>query len=171
MIRKLLALVALVALVGCSHTYHPGKAPEVSLIYVGAFERSYSVDLIHDQPDTTVHLFSAGRDGKHYANYNEWTTFFLNSFKKDLKKRGVKVTSGSPNKMKIRVSDFSYRHRFFKVRVYMTLTLSDPDGSWSKEIRATAASAASTGRAYGGIIHNTILGILNDREVMERMRI
>ena len=169
---KLLTItVSLLLLVGCTHTYHPGTAPEVSLAYVGSFESTYSVELIHDQDDSTLRLFSATRGGKHYADYKEWTTFFIEAYARELTKRGVKVGVGSPHRMAVKLKDFSYRHGFARVRVYMTLVLSDPDGTWEKEIKATAVSGWSTGRAFGSIVHNTIVDLLNDREVMERLKI
>jgi uncharacterized lipoprotein YajG len=168
---KVLFLLVSLFLVGCAHTWSPGSVPEIGLDTVSQYQEKFSVDLINDQPITTPALFAAIGGHKHYANYNEWTQFFIDDFTKELTKRGVNVSKDSPNKLKVRLGNFAFFQGFAKVRVNMTVVLTSADGKWSKTYEETDTSGWSMGRAFGSIIYHTIEKILKDPEVMSKMRI
>jgi uncharacterized lipoprotein YajG len=168
---KILFLILIVGLMtGCAHTWRPGEVPELGLDAVGLYSDHLSVDLINNQPNTTPQLFAGIGGHTHYANYNEWTEFFIKDFSQELTKRGVAVSKESPNKIKVKLSNFAFFQGFAKVRVNMTVHLEAGDGSWSKTYEETDTSGWSMGRAFGSVIYHTIEKILKDPEVMGRMK-
>lgn len=170
MLKKMFFVLVLVCITtGCSHVWHPGRAPEISLDTVGRFDESYSVDLIHDQPDTRLRFFGNAGFHKHYADYNEWTKFFISQYAMELEKRGVKVTKDSANKIKVKLSDFLFAQGFARVRTNIKIRLYD-DMGWQKEYDETDTSGLSIGRAFGSVTYHSIEKLLKEKDVMERMR-
>jgi|GEM_PF-4795858 len=157
-------------LAGCAHTWSPGESPDVALDVVGTYKENLSVELINNQQNTTPQLFAGVGGHTHYANYKEWTQFFVNKYESELTKRGVAVTKDSPNKIKIKLYDFAFFQGFAKVRVNMKVHLESGDGKWSKVYEETDTSGWSMGRAFGSIIYHTIEKLLKDPEVTARMR-
>jgi uncharacterized lipoprotein YajG len=152
---------------GCAHTVvSPHQTPPIGLNVVGAYTQSLSVDLINGQPNTTPVLFYANFD----ANYNEWTKFFIDTYAEELSKRGVKISQDSPNKIKVKLSHFSVIQGFAKMRANMTVTLTSEDDKWTKSMDETDTSGWSMGRAFGSVIYHTIEKLLQDSEVISRMK-
>lgn len=154
---------------GCAHTWSPGQIPAINLNVVGSYQQNLSVDLINNQPNKAPQLFAGIGGHTHYANYNEWTQFFINNYDTELTKRGVKVSKDSPNKIKVKLSNFAFFQGFAVVRVNMTIQLQSDDGKWSKTFEETDTSGWSMGRAFGSIIHHTIEKLLKDPEIIARM--
>ncbi|MEW6419698.1 MAG: hypothetical protein AB1480_16540 [Nitrospirota bacterium] len=168
---KVLCLFITLFLAGCAHTWSPGSVPEIGLDTVSQYQEKFSVDLINDEPNTTPQLFAGIGGHTHYANYNEWTQFFINDYAKELTKRGVNVSKDSPNKLKVKVGKFAFFQGFAKVRVNMTVVLTSDDGKWSKTFEETDTSGWNMGRAFGSVIYHTIEKLLKDPEVMNRMKV
>jgi hypothetical protein len=169
--RELFVLMVVVGLLsGCAHTWSPSQVPAIGLDSVGAFKEDLSVNLINNQPNTTPQLFAGIGGHTHYANYNEWTEFFIRDFGDELAKRGVKVSQDSPNKMKVKLGNFAFFQGFAKVRVNMTVQLESADGNWAKTFEETDTSGWSMGRAFGSVVYHTIEKLLRDNEVISRMK-
>ena len=169
----LMAFVLLVFIglsAGCSHVWRPETVPEIGTDAVGPYTAKYSVDLINDEPDKTPRLFAAAGVSKHYANYHEWTEFFIDDYSKELTRRGVAVSAQSPNKIKVKLSNFAYFQSLAKARVNMTVTLASADDRWSKTYHETDTSGLSLGRAFGSIIYHTVEKLLKDPELLGKMK-
>lgn len=160
----------LILLSGCAHTWSPGQAPEIGLDTIDRFQGNLSVQLINNQPETKPKLFAGIGGHTHYANYNEWTQFFIDTLSKELTKRGVRVSNNSTNKIKVKLSNFAFFQGFAKVRVNMTVLLESGDGKWSKQYEETDASGFSLGRAFGSIVYHTIEKILKEPEILDKMK-
>ena len=169
--KGIIYLFFVMCLSGCAHTWSPSQIPAIDLSAVGSYQQDLSVDLINDQPNTTPQLFAGISGHTHYANYNEWTQFFIDSYASELLKRGVKVSKDSQNKMRIKLSNFAFFQGFAKVRVNMTVLLTSEDGKWSKTFEETDTSGWSLGRAFGSVIYHTIEKFLRDSEVIDRMKV
>lgn len=169
--RFLGAVPVVVALLlgGCAHRWSPGQAPPVALEAVGPFEKGYSVHLTNNQPDNTYHLFGGAGGHTHYANYNEWTGFYVKYWGDELAKRGVDVTDRSPNKIAVKLDNFMFIQGFAVVRTNMKIHFSSPDG-WKKDFEETDTSGWSMGRAFGSLIYHSVEKVMKDPDVMGRMK-
>lgn len=169
-VRVLILLILLFAVNGCAHTWSPKQVPDISLESVAPFSEQYSVSLVNNQPNTTPQIFAGVMGHTHYANYNEWTQFYVEAFAKELEKRGVKVGSDSPNIIKIALSNFVFIQGFAKVRVNMMVKLESGDGKWQKVYEETDTSGWNMGRAFGSVIYHSIEKLMRDQEVLRMMR-
>ena len=169
--RIFVLLIGLLFVSGCATISKPGSIPAIGLDRVGSFKENLSVDLINDQPNTTPQTY-AGIGGYTYqANYNEWTKFFIDNLGEELKKRSVDVSETSPNKLKVKLSDFDFIQGWAKVRVNMRISLQMPDKNWSKEWVATDTSGWNGGRAFGSVIYHAIEQLLKDSQLIELLRV
>lgn len=168
--RNGILLLIVVLLAGCAHTSKPGQIPPIELSVVDTYQKNLSVDLINDSPDTTPKVYAGIGGHTYYANYNEWTQFFIDKYASELEKRGVKVSKDSPNKIKVKISDFAFIQGWAKVRANMRIQLSSVDGKWSKIYDETDTSGWSGGRAFGSVIYHSIEKLLKDTEVIDRMK-
>ena len=162
------ALVMLMA--GCSHTWSPGQAPPIPLDVVKAREPGLSVELINNQPNKELQLFASVSGHKHYANYSEWTEFFIRYWSDELVKRNVAVSSQSPNKILVKLDEFILTHGFAKIRTNMTIRLSSPDETWKRTFNETDTSGWSLGRAFGSLVYHAVEKMLEDPEILVRMK-
>lgn len=169
--KLFLSIIFLFFLTGCSTVSKPGSIPDLKLDTVGAFSETLSVDLINNQPDTTPRLYAGVGGHTFYANYNEWTQFFINKLSEELKERGATIAVASPNKFKVKLSDFVYMQGFSVVRVNMKISLEMPEKNWKKEWVATDVSGWSMGRAFGSVIYHAIEQILKDQEIINLLEI
>lgn len=159
------------ALVGCTHSLKPGSVPQIDLNKVGTYDKKYSVDIINDYEDATENIFGSIGLHKYSANYNLWTQFFVDQYKDELKKRNVVVSKDSPNKIKIKISDFAMMQGMWVIRVNMKVRLEKSGEDWRKEWVESDVSGWSGGRAFGSVMHNAIQKLLEDSEVLNKMRI
>jgi hypothetical protein len=166
----LLTLSLCLLMISCSHHSIPKQVPPVGLDIVGAYDQQYSVDLINDQPDSSENLYWAMGFHRYYANYNTWTKFFIDNYAKELEKRGVEVSENSPNKLKVRLSDFAFMQGAFVVRSNIKVKVESEDRSWVKEWVESDTSGWSGGRALGSTVYRAIEKLLRDDEVMNRMK-
>ena len=164
-------LLIIVFLAGCAHMSVPKQIPPIDLSAVDKYQENLSVELINDQPNTTPVIYAGIGGHTYYANYNEWTQFFIDNYTAELTKRGVKVSKDSPNKIKAKLSNFAFIQGWAKVRANMVVHLSSLDSKWSKTYEETDTSGWSGGRAFGSVIYHTIEKLLKDSEVIDRMRI
>ncbi len=155
---------------GCAHTWHPGQAPPIPLETVGPLASGSSVDLINAQPDTTPQLFGGVGGHTHYANYNEWTDFFIKYWTDELIKRKVVVSKESPNKISVKLDSFLFVQGFAKVRTNMKIHLSSSDNAWTKTYEETDTSGWSMGRAFGSLIYHAVEKYMQDPEILARMK-
>lgn len=166
-----LLLLAVVFLSGCAHTSTPKQIPSLDLSVVDKYQENLSVELINDQPNTTPAIYAGIGGHTYYANYNEWTQFFIDCYTAELVKRGAMVSKDSPNKIKVKLSNFAYIQGWAKLRVNMVVQMSSVDKTWSKTYEETDTSGWSGGRAFGSVIYHTIEKFLKDPEIIDRMRI
>jgi hypothetical protein len=162
------ALVLLLA--GCTHTWTPGQAPPIPLDVVKARDPGLSVNLVNNQPNTEPQLFASVGGHKHYANYNEWTEFFITYWSEELAKRNVTVSKQSPNTILVKLDDFILTRGFAKIRTNMTVRLSSPDDTWKRSLNETDTSGWSLGRAFGSLIYHAVEKMLEDSEILARMK-
>jgi len=146
---------------------HPGSGMKISTSHIGSFSEPHSVKLINDQPDKTPLKFFRWFT----ADLNEWTQFLIDELSEELEKRGVVVSSSSPNKLKVKIVEMTSAESVAAIRMFLTVLLSTPDNSWSKEIKVNESSAWTAGRALGGAIYRANEKILKDREIMNKMRL
>lgn len=170
MIQTGTILSILFLLAGCAHTWSPKQAPPVPMNSVGPLGPGLSVHLVNDQPLTTPQLFAALGGHTHYANYNEWTDFFIRYWGEELMKRGVAVGPQSRNSISVKLDDFRYYQGFAKIRTNMRIHLSSSDNTWRKDIEETDTSGWSMGRAFGSVIYHTVEKLMRDPEVLGRMK-
>jgi len=170
-LTKALLLILIVAFaVGCTHHSVPKQIPPIGLDLVGTYDEKYSVSLINDQMDTSDNLYWTMGAHRYYANYNTWTKFFIDSYTTELQKRGVDVSDGSPNKLKVKISDFAFMQGMFVVRANMKVRVRTLDNKFEKEWVETDTSGWSGGRALGSTVYHAIQRLLNDPEVMNSMK-
>lgn len=162
---------SLLLISGCAHISKPKSIPDLKLDTVGSFSKQLSVDLINAQPDITQHLYAYIGFHKFYANYNEWTKFFIDKLTEELKERGAVVVPSSPNKLKVKLSDFVFMQGFAVVRVTMKVNLEMPEKKWEKEWVATDVSGWNAGRAFGSTIYHAIEQILKDQEIIKLLQV
>jgi hypothetical protein len=164
-------LIGLLFMSGCATITKPGRIPEIQLGTVGAFSEKLSVELINDQPDVVPQVYAGIGGNTFLANYNEWTRFFINNLAEELKKRGADVSETSPNKLKVKLSDFAFIQGWAKVRVNMRISLNMPEKNWDKEWVATDTSGWSGGRAFGSVIYHAIEQLLEDSKFIELLKV
>ena len=164
-------ILSLFFIVGCATVSKPGNIPGINMGVVGKFSKALSVELINNQPDTTPRLYAGVVGQNFYANYNEWTKFFIDKLGEELKKRGATVSEDSPKKLKVKLGDFSYIEGWAKVRVNMKVSLEMPEKNWKKEWVASDVSGWSMGRAFGSVIYHAIEQILKDPEIIELLKV
>ena len=148
----------------------PKQIPPIDLSVVDKYEENLSVELINNQPNTTPVIYAGIGGHTYYANYNEWTQFFIDRYTSELIKRGVIVSSDSPNKIKVKLSNFAFIQGWAKVRANMFVQLSSGDDRWSKTYEETDTSGWSGGRAFGSVVYHTIEKLIKDTEVIDRMK-
>ncbi|MBI5971524.1 MAG: hypothetical protein HY884_10275 [Deltaproteobacteria bacterium] len=161
-----LLAVLFFTLAGCMQVWHPGSVPDLSLDKVGALSGGYSVALVNDQREMRPQPVI----GNAHVNYNEWTEFFINYYANELRKRGVNVDPGSPNKILVKLDGFTVQQGFAKMRANIHFRFSTSDGRIIKEMYETDTSGMSAGRAFAGVIYHTAEKLLTDREVLDRMK-
>lgn len=168
--RCWILLLIVVFLAGCAHTSVPKQIPPLDLSVVDKYQENLSVELINDQPNATPVIYAGVGGYTYYANYNEWTQFFIDCYTEELVKRDVLVSKDSPNKLKIKLSNFSFIQGWAKVRANIVVQLSSGNGEWSKTYEETDTSGWSGGRAFGSVIYHTIEKFLKDPEVIDKMK-
>ena len=168
--HSILFLLIIFFISSCSHYAKPNRVPEIAMDVVGSYNQDLSVDLINNQEDTTQQLFWANGGHRFYANYNEWTDFFIKNYNEELKKRGVEVSADSPNKIKVKLSDFAVMQGMFVVRINMKIKLEKEDDRWVKEWTESDTSGGSMGRAFGSAIYHATEKLLKDPEVIEKIK-
>ncbi|MBL7073046.1 MAG: hypothetical protein ISS33_04630 [Candidatus Omnitrophica bacterium] len=167
MLKKIVVVVFLFALSGCATAMHPGSGMKISTSHISSFSEPHSVKLINDQLDKTPLKFFRWFT----ADLNEWTQFLIDELSEELEKRGVEVSPSSPNKLKVKIVEMTSAESVAAIRMFITVVLSTPDNSWSKEIKVNESSAWTAGRALGGAIYRANEKILKDREIMNKMRL
>lgn len=170
MIQTGTILFILFLLGGCAHTWSPGHVPTVPMESVGPLGHGLSVHLVNDQPSTTPQLFATDTGHTHFANYNEWTDFFIRYWGEELTKRGVAVGTQSRNTISVRLDDFRMHNYFMVIRADMKVHLSSPDNTWSKELIESENSGMGLGGALGNVVFLTVEKLMRDPEVLDRMK-
>ena len=155
----------------CSHYSNPHNIPPVGIDVVGPYDQKLSVDLINNQDDKRQYLYWSMGIHRYYANYNEWTQFFIDRYTDELKKRGVTVSKDSPNKIKIKLSDFALMQGMFVIRVNAKFKFEKTDENWVKEWVDTDTSGWSGGRAFGSVLYSVIKKVLTDPEIIGKMKV
>jgi len=168
--RTVFLIVISVLAGGCAHTWSPKEAPPIPMESVGMLGPNLSVEFINAQPLTTPQLFGDVGGHTHYANYNEWTEFFIKYWSEALTKRGASVGPQSSNKINVKLNDFMFMQGFSKVRVNIKIHLSSPDNTWKKTYEETDTSGWSIGRAFGSVVYHSVEKLLVDPDVMGRMK-
>ncbi len=165
---KLTGLLAVIffTLAGCMIVWHPRGVPELGLDKVGALSGGYSVALVNDQREANPQPVL----GQAYVNYNEWTEFFVNYYSNELRKRGVNVDPNSPNKILVKLDGFTVQQGFARMRSNIHFRFSTSDGRIFREMYETDTSGMSAGRAFASVIYHTVEKLLQDKEVLDRMK-
>ena len=167
----LFLILVLAVFTGCAHHSRPQQIPPIELETVGLYDEIMSVHLINAQLDNEDTLYGSIGAHRYYANYNEWTNFFIEEWSKELQKRGVTIEDTSPNKINVILEGFALLQGMFVIRTNMIVELSSPDKSWEKTFKQTDKSGWSGGRAFGSMLHHTIQELLQDPEVVGRMKL
>lgn len=81
------------------------------------------------------------------------------------------VSRDSPNKTKVKLSNFALIQGWAKISVNMVVQRSSVDGKWSKTYEETDTSGWNGGRAFGSVVYHTIEKFLKDPEIIDRMEI
>jgi hypothetical protein len=149
---------------------HPGSTPPVTLDTVAAYEEPYSVYFVNAQPDTEQKLFGSMGIHDYTADCNEWTEFLVSLLTEEFKKRGADVSADNGNVINVIVSDFAYITGMWSVRTNVKITVSTPDGTWSKVYSETDTSGWSMGRAFGSLFHHFVIKVMEDEEFMGQIR-
>jgi hypothetical protein len=160
-------LLILFFLGGCTHTMSPRQIPPVPMESIGPLGPGLSVHLVNDQPLITLQLFESDVGHKWYANYNEWTDFFIQYWGEELTKRGVAVNTQSRNKISVKLDKLWTTHIFAIYNSGMTTHLSSPDNTWRKEFIEVSTSIR---RDWSKAIYNTVERLMKDPEVLDRMK-
>jgi hypothetical protein len=164
-------LLSLFLLGGCAHTWSPRPVSPVPMESVGPLSPGLSVHLVNNQPLTTPQLFDTDMGHTHYANYNEWTDFFIRYWGEELTKRGVVVDTKSRNTISVKLDDFYANHVHIWVFFGgMKVHLSSLDNSWRKEFSEMASSGGGLAPALGNAINLTVEKLMRDPEVLDRMK-
>jgi len=167
MLKKIIVVALLFALSGCGTVLHPGTGMKIPTSQIGSFSGPHSVKLINDQPNKTPLNFFRWFT----TDLNEWTQFLIDELSEELTKRDVVVLASSPNKLNVKIVEMTSAESFSAIRMFLTVLLSTPDNSWSKEIMVNESSAWTAGRALGGAIYRANEKILKDKEIMNKMRL
>ncbi len=138
---------------------------------IDSYGGQLSVHLINNQPDESDQVtFESGRV-KYVANYNEWTQFFVDVWTIELKKRGVNVSPESPNKILVKLSDFSTEVGFAIVKENVLITLKSSDGSWSKVHNGYhKMGLQGTDDSVDAAVLSSMVAFLKDSEVIDQMK-
>lgn len=162
--------ILLLLITGCARTWSPEHVPPIPMEAFGALGEGLTVELINDQPNKTPQLFWGAGGNTFYANYNEWTEFFIKYWGEELTKRNVIVSSQSPNKIRVKLDSFMFIQGFAKLRTNMKIHLSNPDNTWTKVLEETDTSGWSMGRAFGSLIYHAVETVMKEPEIIGRMK-
>lgn len=169
-VLSIFTVLFLLVLSGCSTVSQPGNIPDIGLTDVGPFAKTLSVALVNNQPDKSNEIYAGIGGHTYYANYNQWTQFFIDRLGNEMKKRGVNISDISPNKLRVKLSDFAYMQGMWVVRMNVKISLEMPEKNYKKEWIATDVSGWSAGRAMGSVLYRAIEQILRDPEIMNLLQ-
>ena len=86
-------------------------------------------------------------------------------------KRNVVVSINSPNKLKIKLSDYTVIQGGVRFRAKMRIKLDMPGKNWTKNWVATDVSPWTHGRARQALLYHVIEGLLKDPEFIANLRV
>ncbi len=173
LIRNLVLILSLsLIMAACAPvTISPNKIridPNINLDLIGTYEKKLSVNLINNQPDSTIQPIPHPT-GKFRVNYNEWTQFYIEQWEEELIKRGVNVSGDSPNLIKVKIYDIEFFGKW-ELYVRMMIELEDKSGTWSKKIKSISMDNWTGKGALINMFTRSIEKLLEDIEVIDKMR-
>ena len=150
----------------CSHVTVPRGPIPVKMEVVGPLSVSNAISLENGVPDSKLTLVATQGFHKWYADYNVWTSFVVSQLESELRGRGVQVSPGSQEIIRVKVEQAGLFWGSFSTRCIVNVRVERKDGTWSKSYEGNNASPASLYRSVDGAVHKAVVAILQDRDFL-----
>lgn len=137
---------------------------------IGNFSERLSADLINIQIDTSNHSYLEMMGTQFQVNYNEFTEYFIDGLSKELTKRGAVVSSNSPNKIYIKLSDFRMSYKTTWGRVYFLIHVSTKDKNWEKTYNGSGSRNAGGNILLSTVVYQNIRLLLEDSDFLKQIK-
>ena len=98
------------------------------------------------------------------VDFKQVADFIITQLEEELKKKGLKIDSGSDNAIKIGVEKVEISQGMVSLSSVISLRVEKGDGTWFKTYRVEDSSGLSIQRAFNGAVHKAVIAILKDDE-------
>ncbi len=165
-------LAPVLVLVACSHHYVPtAKMAELKVGESLLDGEAASVSLENAQSDSAGEsIFFRQGAHKYFTDYYLWTETAIQALEKQLEAHGVRVGSGSRNKVLVRVPKIAFTGGGWAGHTTMVLVLERKDGAWSKTYRTTNAVGWDWNQSFRSTLKRAVDEVLNDPEFVNAIR-
>ena len=162
-IRCFVVLVGAMVAVGCSHTYTPQILSDFDFDRVPAFSgKNNDVTVVNVQTSTEPVKFCQNGFHAWYANLQECTGVVVDTAKRELGNRGLRVTDNAARSLKLTVTSMNFSIGWVELAANVQLEVQTGDGY--------AAKYTALGQSWmaGNVLHQTNAALSN--AVVEMLR-
>jgi hypothetical protein len=145
----------------CSHVVYPRGPIPVEMDKVGPIKTSKVISIVNAQTESKVTLIAIQGSDKFYADFKQWSDFFVAQLVTELEKRGVQVKPEGDYVLKVSVSNLRFFWGTWAVRCIVNVQVERKDGKWAKTYEGNNAGQ-NINRAIDGAAHKAIAAIIGD---------
>jgi hypothetical protein len=154
--RSILALSLLILLFlfsACSHV----------LYSQGSINTNKVISVVNGQTESKLTLIAIRGSDKFFADFKQWSDFFVTQLTTELEKRGVRTNPQGDYTFTVSVSNLRLFWGAWAVRCIVDVHVARSDGAWAKTYEGNNAGH-NIDRAIDGAIHKAVALIIGDPE-------
>lgn len=164
--KRLLGVLAVLCLLsGCTRHFVPDPST-FKLDAIQEFSSANSIALVNDQASSDDVLYMTSIGGDIYTNLHAWTEAAIAIMKRELSKRGMKVTDKASRQLKLSTLSVLGTSAFAFLRAETTLRVETADG-YVNAYRGDNSSPAIVFRAADGAVMRAVAAMLRDEKIIE----
>ena len=161
--KKLVILVAMVVLIGCTRHYIAGIYPIRSELLTTGFTGKSTITLINDYGEKSYNIQVGVTDAfTYYGDLKQITEVSATLLSEELTKRGMIVKTNGDKTIRLKVKNMFMVYHMFGYRATIVLSVG-AGNEYSREFAETNSSGLDQ-RCLDGAISNVIAAVLNDED-------
>jgi uncharacterized lipoprotein YajG len=164
--KKLVTLLAMVMLIGCTKHYTAGIYPIPSEFLKTEFASKSTITLINDYGEKPYNVRMGVTDAyTYYGDLKQITEVSVTLLSEELAKRGMIVKTNGDKTIRLKVKNMFIVYHFYVFRATIVLSVEATNG-YSREFAETNSSGLYQ-RSLDGAISRVIAAVLNDEDIVK----